>query len=100
MRVDLFDFELPEIPEMPELPELPDLSFVGPAIAGAMDALAGFGILLDHLHDALDFGLHGAAVHTAGIETHYARAHSVNQLARWMIESTEKVRLFQRGKKR
>src|SRR5687767_1994734 len=44
-----FDFELPEIPEMPELPdlpelpEMPDLSFVGPVIAGAMDALAGVG---------------------------------------------------------
>ncbi|MGH9219473.1 MAG: tetratricopeptide repeat protein, partial [Vicinamibacterales bacterium] len=33
----LLDFEMPEIPEMP------DLSFVGPAIDGAMDALAGIG---------------------------------------------------------
>ena len=59
-------------------------------------AASGFRVLLDHLHDPADFGLHGAALHTAGVETQNARAHAVDQLPGRMLQGAEELGLVQR----
>ena len=57
---------------------------------------AGFRILLDHLHDALDFCLQRTARKCRGVKTQCDRTHPVNELARRVLHVAEELGLSQR----
>ena len=57
---------------------------------------AGVRVLLDHLDDAADLGFQRATGDGARIKTQHARAHVVDQLARWVVQGAEKFGLKQR----
>ncbi|MNX11698.1 hypothetical protein D3C86_414630 [compost metagenome] len=56
-------------------------------------ALAGLGVLLDHLHHALDLVLERAAGDGGGVEAHHAGAHAVDQHARGVLQGAEEFGL-------
>ena len=55
-------------------------------------AAAGLGVLLDHLHHALDLDFQRAAADGGGVEAHHAGAHAVDQLARRMLAASRRIR--------
>ena len=57
--------------------------------------LAGFRILLNHLHDAPHLGFQRTTVARSGIEAHHTGPHAVNQAARGVVKVAEKLRLGQ-----
>ena len=52
----------------------------------------GFRVLLDHLHNALDFNFHRAARYI-DVKAQHARAHSVYQATRRVLQGAKKLRL-------
>ena len=56
----------------------------------------GLGVLLDHLHDALDLDLEPAALHRRRVKAQHAGAHAVDQLPRRVRDAAEKLRLGHR----
>ena len=56
---------------------------------------AGLRVLLDHLHDPLDFRLQRLGAH-AGLKAHHTRAHAVDQAARGVLQGAEKLGLGER----
>ena len=60
-----------------------------------IDLLAGFRILLNNLHDALDFQFHGVRLDSGRIEPHHTGAHAVDQEASRVGGGPEKIRVFQ-----
>jgi len=58
------------------------------------DTPAGLGVLLDHLHHALDLGLQGGRT-DVGLKAHHARPHAVDQATGRVLQGTEKLGLCQ-----
>ena len=52
----------------------------------------GFRILLNDLHNALDFNFHGTARHI-NVKAQCARTHAINQATRRVLQGAKKLRL-------
>ena len=61
-----------------------------------INLFAGLRVLLHHLHNPLDLGLHRGPLHARGFKSHHTGPHAVNQRACRVVGGPQKIRVFQR----